>query len=1042
MTFEIKDTEGTIVETAEFDTQADASAYAGAEYGEGITASPVGGQSSLTTATKGPDMTVPTEGAMLGKRQDLPATEQARNEYYQDWKTEARRTLQALYGGSYSKLAENVRNPNLKPVFPEYNSPSQHMYRMASALETTSTPAELEAAIAQMESEGNKILPTVMSQVNKKLWRRDYNQEPVKPITTVAPVTDRKDASAPQGSAIKLLGGEAQVAINADQDISEWRKQDAGANTMTTLFPNLSLRNKDPEAGWFAKSMGTIQDVGTIPTRAITAAMTQGFSPLAGDMTFAEEMGRPDAYSNPGERVFDFTASSLVPGALLNKGAKVIGSMPAVVNKLPKTSLFLRNAEELTPAIYEPFASPAPAKIASAGQLAKDAIARGAYEGGLYSIFPSSFLATEPERAAPGAKTESAAGMVAGIILGGALGGARSLLYNKTMPSLGLRQQPLTPFGEEISSRYGSFDRLRDAGMGLAPTDSREGVQLFQNVIRPAVQDITSNIGARRDAASSVFSGIQPDIELSMKPDTWLGSVSPEITSATDNLLNSPRLALRTAAAEGETPSVLLENSAKGLTPNTIRLNLRTSPQGVPVSTDLPIEPSLFAKGGNEVDRTMTQGLEVAPNIKAPSASLSESEGTFQRIYRPDARFGFDQMNINVKKPFSKERVKDSMRLLADETPSPTGEINPTGKNYTDLTGFDEQRFYREGLDYAIKAIDRMQKTNDPQALYDVMSHIRTSMEGSISAEKRRGLSALREDLREVVNKEANFAQETATSGSYVQDSKEALRESMASANYDRAVARGREKGMNKDQAIEYAEQQMLKGDFPYQPTAEELNSAFMSTGLAKQATDVEKAVKDIPKIFSDFKKIYDIEDLFPVEGKEGQFLINTGGARLNVATKADLLQKQVDNLDNLVAMLNHPETGVERSLYAKYLHKGKGAFKPEWTRKDVDFITGAVQRAVNMKNPGKGDGVLDKAIDVAPFRNAFALFLRDYLKPVITAPIKSVARGTGEAATGYRTASEDNALFPRIRGEKPIVFNQPALQPYVEAPVFLRGIR
>lgn len=994
-----------------------------------------GGEKTIDVKQTSPDMKVPTEGAMLGKRQDLPATEQARNEYYQDWKTEARITLQALYGGSYSKLAENVRNPELKPVFPEYNSPGQHMYRMASALETTSTPAELEAAIAQMESEGNKILPTVMSQVNKKLWRRDYNQEPVKPVTTVAPVTDRKDASAPQGSTIKLLGGEAQVAINADQDISEWRKQDAGANTMTTLFPNMSLRIKDPEAGWFAKSMGAIQDIGTIPTRAITAATTQGFSPLAGDMTFAEEMGRPDAYSNPGERVFDFTASSIVPGALLNKGAKVVGAVPAVVSKFPKTSLFLRNAEELTPAIYEPFTSPAPAKIASAGQLAKDAIARGAYEGGLYSIFPSSFLATEPERAAPGAKTESAAGMVAGIILGGALGGARSLLYNKTMPSLGLRQQPLTPFGEEISSRYGSFDRLRDAGMGLAPTDSREGTQLFQSVIRPAVQDITSNIGARRDAASSVFSGINPDIELSMKNNTWLGSVSPQITEATNNLLNSPGLGLRTAAAKGETPSILLENSAKGSIPNTVKFHLRTSPRGVPVSTDLPIEPSLFAKGGAEIDKTMTQGLEVAP-------ILEEEVGGITRAYRPDARFGFDQMNIKVKKPFSKERVKKAMRRMADETPPPTGEVNPTGKNYINLTGFDEQRFYREGLDHAIKAIDRMQKNNDPQALYDVMSNIRTSMEGSISAEKRRGLSALREDLRGVVNEEANFAQKTATSGSYVQEAKEALRGSMASDNYDRAVTRAREKGMNEDQAIDYAQEQMIKGNLPYQPTVEELNSSFMSSGLAQLATHVEKAVKDIPKIFEDFRKIYNIEDLFPVEGKEGQFLINTGGARLNVATKADLLQKQVDNLDNLVAMLNHPETGVERRLYAKYLHKGKGAFKPEWTRADVDFITGAVQRAVNMKNPGEGDGVLDKAIDVAPFRNAFALFMRDYLKPVITAPIKSVARGTGEAATFTRTASEDNALFPRIRGEKPIVFNQPALQPYVEAPVFLRGIR
>lgn len=381
-----------------------------------------------------------------------------------DWKTQALGTLRSVYKGDFDEFMANVdAGKKLKGA----NREQQELYGIVKNINDAVDAGDLAYRMQNLKETGNKFAPYVERMVLRKTWQPE------------------------QLSDAEKFG--------------------------YAFFPNTSLRMDDPEAGLFTKGLGVVQDVFSIPSRALTGTIEQ-LSPQGKDLTWQEAYGRPDPYSTGGERFIDFTVSAPIPGRVVEKGfelgGKALTKIPAVGRTVDRASELpvFRNLLQETPqsAVLGPYLNPNTATKLGAGEQIATSALRGSGQGLAYGLEPALFTATNPEEASPDAFSEGVTTLAMAPLFGGVLGGIGGA-GRAAATKLGA-EPTLTKWGDELTGGYRSFERMKKATQDMPLEDSRSGVQMIKDVDAAIESAIKINAEARNEAAKLSRPTWTPDI--------------------------------------------------------------------------------------------------------------------------------------------------------------------------------------------------------------------------------------------------------------------------------------------------------------------------------------------------------------------------------------------------------------------------------------------------------------------------------------------------------------------------------------------------
>ena len=419
----------------------------------------------------------PTEGSPLERRVDYTTANDAQRSAMTDqWKQSALNSLKALYTGNWDKLVKQSQDPNLRIA---QGTPDRARYLTTAVANINQATSEQDLAdrLKLLKEGGNPFVDYVTNAANRKDWNKDYTNEGVE---------------VPKSTA---------------------------ENIETTLFPNYALRTKNG-SNLLSRGLGGAQDVFTIPTRAITAGIEQG-PQTSQDIGFTQAMGRPDPYSNGGERFADFTMSSILPGAAEKKALGLLGEIKPLASAFSKIPVVgkLGETEKASQAVLSPYLGDAVTEVPWKEAIAKAALKGGA-EGGMYSLFPSAVMATNPETTNPYRMAEAGANLVAGPVLG-ALGSGVAEGAGQVANKLMGGGRNLSEWGNELTGGYNSFNRLKEAAKGAPLSDSREGVEQITDLNKLLDLAVKKNAEPRNEVARasipnwtprSVASAISPKL--------------------------------------------------------------------------------------------------------------------------------------------------------------------------------------------------------------------------------------------------------------------------------------------------------------------------------------------------------------------------------------------------------------------------------------------------------------------------------------------------------------------------------------------------
>lgn len=431
------------------------------------------------------------------------------------WKEEAYKTLKEGYAGDLNKLREEIK-AGRKPV--PLEGPAgvrqQELYGTVQNIENAGTPEELDENLGFLVSQGNTLAKRLIPKVAKKMWSTSYEM-PEYPA--------EKDTS---------VFGQGPLPIGTPQADS----------TTAMFFPNLTARRLSGQ-GKFSQGVGVLWDVLDMAPRAAIAAL-QGAS-TRDDLTFQQRFGRPDAYSTDAERFFDFTAGSALSGSpvktlassvpvlpRLAKGGAALLGRSKMVDRASKASPFIgdlasrilptesagraatlfgdaskvRFADEgvsLFPGATRPTtgASMLPPTYGVGSDLTTGAI-KAIPDALAYGAVPTAFLASESNIVNPNAASEAVTSAALGTLFPMALGGATSAIKGRAARLLNKApEQNLTRYGEELMGPAATFKRMDEALQYFPPMGTEGDVELFQKVIRPALNEARKGATKQYDDA-------------------------------------------------------------------------------------------------------------------------------------------------------------------------------------------------------------------------------------------------------------------------------------------------------------------------------------------------------------------------------------------------------------------------------------------------------------------------------------------------------------------------------------------------------------
>ncbi len=250
-------------------------------------------------------------------------------------------------------------------------------------------------------------------------------------------------------------------------------------SSQEVFFPNLAARQK-AGSGVLSKGVGALEDVMTLPTRAVTSGLTE-LLPQGRETTFAENMARPVELSNAPEKFADFTLSSILPGKALSGSGKAIGK---AVNVL-KAPSFATKVKDVG----------GPVTTSTVKDILKG-VAQGAGEGLAYSAFPAAVEATSTS---DDALENAALTLGGGVLTGGAFGAVAPSMSALTSKITGqTNPRLLTPFGKEIASGHNTAKRLEES-IGRQPLKSPSEQRKTLKTVKSQLGDIATKIGKARE---------------------------------------------------------------------------------------------------------------------------------------------------------------------------------------------------------------------------------------------------------------------------------------------------------------------------------------------------------------------------------------------------------------------------------------------------------------------------------------------------------------------------------------------------------------
>lgn len=266
--------------------------------------------------------------------------------------------------------------------------------------------------------------------------------------------------------------------------LKSWTEKSGEPTMLETTMPNLSIRQQDPNAGWFSKGLGALQDVLGAPSRLLTAA-TEEMSPAASALKFDQRLARPMEYSTGGEKFFDALLPSVGSSGIIKGVGKGVGKIAAPFKQpsgYKNVTSFLKGIGDVTQ----------PSKLT---QIA-DGTVKGVREGLTTGALPAGITATQTS-VEPDAMSQGAGELLLGGLMGGFTGGAGGLIKSFTTA-------PKTPYTKSLTSGYESLKQAKQA-IGDAPTSgSIEGVDQLAK-IGEAAKQVRNKIGDSRDNALSVL---------------------------------------------------------------------------------------------------------------------------------------------------------------------------------------------------------------------------------------------------------------------------------------------------------------------------------------------------------------------------------------------------------------------------------------------------------------------------------------------------------------------------------------------------------
>ena len=423
-----------------------------------------------------------------------------------DWKGEALNTLKGLYKGNFNDLQQAViNNRKMSDKTPDE---SKYLYSMVKAVMNSPDEATLNQNLDVMKGR-NPFLSKVVDAVTRKTWNRQYGQDVAMPT-----VADAVDAAK---GAVTGDSTDVSPVLNQARDAMVSKARSVGNTVQGTLFPNLTLRQQDPNSGTASRMLGAAQDVFGAPARLLTAGAETAAG--NGDISFAQNFGRPDAYSNAGERLADFTIGSIVPGAatkfvggklinvaantnvgrsigsaMMGSGSKVLEGVSRAVFPGETAHFAVLGEQAMNPALKY-----------SAISDAAEGLTKGLGEGVAYSAEPTAFLATSPRESNPNATSEAVAQGVMGPLFGAGLGAVGGLVSHGVAAMGSSPEALMTKYASERAGKQMVQGRLRAATANEPLSGSNADVQLFQDVVQPALEAGVNKTGAARDQAMSVI---------------------------------------------------------------------------------------------------------------------------------------------------------------------------------------------------------------------------------------------------------------------------------------------------------------------------------------------------------------------------------------------------------------------------------------------------------------------------------------------------------------------------------------------------------